>query len=281
MQVIHEIEEARHWVRTAQQQGQRVGVVPTMGALHAGHLSLVHAARQSCDAVAVTIFVNPTQFAPHEDLQRYPRTLKEDLQLLGDQAQMVFTPTPEQMYPPGFSTSVDPPSVARDLEGVARPHHFRGVATVVLKLLQILPAERAFFGQKDFQQLCVVQQMVRDLDVPVEIVPCPTLRDPDGLAMSSRNRYLSGQQRESALGLIRALRHTAERVASGQRCVAVLESEMQGVLAQHGIERIDYATVRDRTTLQPLVNVTGAAIALIAAHVGTTRLIDNWLLEVG
>jgi pantoate--beta-alanine ligase len=196
--------------------GQKIGVVPTMGALHAGHLSLVKAARVDCDRVIATIFVNPTQFAPTEDLAKYPRTLGEDLELLAAEGvDAVLVPKEEEIYPPGFSTYVEPPAVARGWEGAARPTHFRGVATVVLKLLNMTRADICYLGQKDFQQVAVVRKMVADLNVPCEIRMCPTVRDPDGLAMSSRNRYLSPADRKIGLSLSRTL-FAAERFATAK-----------------------------------------------------------------
>jgi pantoate--beta-alanine ligase len=197
--VIHDPAEMQRTVLALRRQGLRVGLVPTMGALHAGHISLVARGKQNCDRVVTTIFVNPTQFAPHEDFGKYPRTLPTDLELLAAaDCDYVFAPTNEAMYPPGCSTFVDPPAVATPLEGVCRPGHFRGVATVVLKLFGIAPADCAFFGQKDFQQAAVIRQMVRDLNVPIEIEVCPIVREADGLAMSSRNRYLSPAERQQA-----------------------------------------------------------------------------------
>jgi pantoate--beta-alanine ligase len=250
-----------------------------MGALHAGHLSLVARSRDECDVTAVTIFVNPTQFGPHEDFSRYPRTLDEDLQQLSTaNTDLVFVPEHEQLYPNGYSTYVDPPLLAQPLEGVFRPGHFRGVATIVLKLFQILPASIAYFGQKDFQQLAVIRRMVEDLNVPIRIQACDTMREPDGLAMSSRNRYLSPQQRSSALGLSKALMLAKEMVEQQITLTSLIEPAMHELLYQAGIERIEYARIVDRETLQPLEAVDRPAIALIAAYVGKTRLIDNLLL---
>ena len=205
-QIVSTCREATRLVNQARLAGQVVGLVPTMGALHDGHLSLVRAARRECDYVAVSIFVNPTQFSPSEDLQQYPRTLPEDLEALSQcDVDLVFHPHNEEIYPPDFTTFVMPPKVAEDLEGKCRPGHFRGVATVVLQLFQILPSDIAFFGCKDYQQCLVVRDMARDLHLSTEVRPCPTVREPDGLAMSSRNRYLSAGERENALAISRAL----------------------------------------------------------------------------
>lgn len=266
----------RSLVREWQRAGKRVGFVPTMGALHEGHLSLVDVARQQCDAVVTSIFVNPTQFLPSEDLAKYPRTLEADLALLAARGvESVFAPSVEAMYPTGYSTFVEPPQVAVPLEGHCRPGHFRGVATVVLKLFEIVPADAAFFGQKDYQQSLVVRRMVRDLDVPIEIVVCPTVREADGLALSSRNRYLSPDERRQALAVSRALRAAREEAARGERSAAALRAIMRDTLHAAGIERIDYVAIADPETLDEVATLKRPAMALIACHVGTTRLIDN------
>ncbi len=271
--------QVSHW-RTS---GLRVGLVPTMGALHAGHISLVERAREECDCVITTIFVNPTQFGPNEDFSRYPRTLEADLTLLrAAQADMVFTPAAEDIYPPGSSTAVLPPKVSLPLEGEFRPGHFQGVATVVLKLFNILPATIAYFGQKDYQQCQVISHMVDELNVPIRVQVCPTVREADGLAMSSRNRYLSTEQRQTALCLWKALQRAQELFSQGNN-VSIIEQAMREELQKHGADRIDYARLVDRGTLQPPDEdngaVRGAVVALIAVHVGSTRLIDNLLLE--
>jgi pantoate--beta-alanine ligase len=260
--------------------GKRIGLVPTMGALHEGHLSLVHAARQSSDIVVATIFVNPTQFGPHEDFDKYPRTLDADLQALSAAGcDWVFVPDREEMYPPGATTMIEPPAVASPLEGVFRPGHFRGVATIVLKLFNLIPASAAFFGLKDYQQCVVIGRMIRDLNIPIMNVVCHTVREPDGLALSSRNRYLSPAERQQALALSRALAEVQGMVRARERDAAKLRSAMRNILAAAGIERIDYATVADRETLAELDQIDRPAVALIACHVGTTRLIDNCLLS--
>jgi pantoate--beta-alanine ligase len=250
-----------------------------MGALHAGHLSLVRAARERADVVVATIFVNPTQFAPHEDYSKYPRTLDADLEALSTTGcDLVFVPTAADIFPPGFSTYVEPLAVAHPLEGVCRPGHFRGVATVVLKLFHLIPADVACFGQKDFQQLLVIRRMAEDLAVPIEIVSCPTVREPDGLALSSRNRYLSLAERQQALALSRALDKAVQLVAAGQRDSGPIIAEMRSVLTAAGINRIDYVALANPETLAELQRIEGPAVALIAAYVGATRLIDNRLL---
>jgi pantoate--beta-alanine ligase len=279
MEVTDDISYTQNWV-IRQRTSKTVGFVPTMGALHAGHISLVQAAKQACDAVVVSIFVNPTQFAPTEDLSRYPRPLEQDLQMLRDAGvDLVFTPNPTNMYPPGFSTYVEPGAIAATLEGAMRPTHFRGVATVVMKLFQIVPATTSFFGQKDFQQLLVIEQMVRDLNVPMEIQRVATVRETDGLAMSSRNRYLDGEQRKRALGLTAALRAASELVAANTVDVPLIQERMQIELLKYGVDSIDYALICDRTNLEPLSVIDRPAVALIAARLGTTRLLDNILLD--
>lgn len=266
-------------VRELHRGVKTVGLVPTMGALHEGHLSLVRRAKSECDVAVATIFVNPTQFAPHEDFSKYPRTLESDLDLLESaNCDLVFVPTREEMYPPDASTFVEPPQVATPLEGVFRPVHFRGVATIVLKLFNIIPADRAYFGQKDFQQALVIKRMVADLNVATQIVVCPIIREPDGLAMSSRNRYLSPSDRQRALALSRALNLVQEQASHGEREASELAKKMQAVLEQAGIERIDYATIVNPDTLAEATRLDRPAVALIAAFVGTTRLIDNCLL---
>lgn len=276
------LEESHAAVVEARRGGRRVGLVPTMGALHDGHLSLVRASRDECDYTVVTIFVNPAQFAPHEDFHKYPRTLEADLDALGKcGVDLVFAPLADSMYPPGFSTFVDPPRVAEPLEGRCRPGHFRGVTTIVLKLFHLLPADIAYFGQKDYQQCLVIRRMVEDLNVPITIRMCPTVREPDGLAMSSRNRYLSPEERRQAVWLSRSLRRAGQLVAEGQRDAHAIAREMEGMLRAAGITRIDYVAVTDAETLQPVSRIGNKAMAMVAAHVGSTRLIDNCQLHAG
>ena len=275
VKVFEDPRAMRDWVWQCRRAGERVGVVPTMGALHQGHLSLVEAARSKCDRVVATIFVNPTQFAPHEDFSRYPRTWDSDLAGLarvGTDA--VFAPRPEQMYPAGFSTYIDPPRVAEPWEGVCRPGHFRGVCTVVLKLFQIIPADVACFGAKDYQQALVIRTMVRDLDVGIEIDVRPTVREPDGLAMSSRNVYLSATDRQRALSISRSLAGVVSAYRQGERQRERLEGLLRAGL-EGSMDSIDYAVVVDGETLECRAEVDEGSVALVAAKVGTTRLIDN------
>jgi pantoate--beta-alanine ligase len=257
-----------------------LGLVPTMGALHAGHLSLVREARRRCSPVVVSIFVNPTQFGPSEDFSKYPRTLEADREALGPlDVDYIFAPTPEEMYPKGFSTSVVVDAVSERLEGRSRPAHFRGVATVVLKLFEITQPRFAFFGRKDAQQLRVIRRMTADLNLGVEVVGCPIVREADGLALSSRNAYLKGDDRRSATALYRALDAVRGQVAAGERAPSRLASAMRQVLdAEPGV-KADYAEIVDADTFEPAAALGKACYAAIAARVGSTRLIDNALME--
>jgi pantoate--beta-alanine ligase len=276
MQVIETKREAREWVLNKRMAGHSVALVPTMGALHEGHYSLVAAGKAKCDSTIATIFVNPTQFGPGEDLSRYPRTLESDLDGLRTAgASAVFVPAAGSMYSPEHSTFVQPPEVAKRWEGELRPEHFRGVTTVVLKLMHILPATDAMFGQKDFQQAAVIRAMVSDLDIDMRIEVCPIVREPDGLAMSSRNRYLSEEERKRALGLSAALDRAERAVQGGERNVKAIESMMRDVLQQSRVDQIDYAVVADPRTLEQSQQLGRANVALVAARVGSTRLIDN------
>lgn len=280
MKVIENPHEAFAHIDHWKKQGLRIGLVPTMGALHQGHLTLVERSLQECDISAVSIFVNPTQFGPHEDFAKYPRTLEVDLDHLRKlKVDLVFTPSPAQLYPPDFSTFLEPPRSAQPLEGEFRPGHFRGVVTVVLKLFHIIPAHVSYFGQKDFQQLTVIRHMVEDLNLPMRIEGCETVREPDGLAMSSRNRYLSTSARQTALGLWRALSDARTMVEQGEREVAQIEARMATILQTAGADSIDYACIVDRNTLQPIDRLDQPSIALIAAYVEQTRLIDNLMLD--
>jgi pantoate--beta-alanine ligase len=281
MQVIKKITEARA-LRASKPSGQTVGFVPTMGYLHAGHLSLVEMARSQNDIVVVSIFVNPTQFGPNEDLSRYPRDMERDLALVREAGvDWVFTPTAEEIYPPGYSTYIDVREVTSRLEGAARPGHFQGVATVVAKLFNIVQPHRAYFGQKDAQQVVVVRKMVSDLNFPVEIVVGETMREPDGLAMSSRNVYLNPQERKAALVLHKALSAARSLWEQGERRGTPLREAMQRTLATEPIARPDYISVADPYTLQELDDTEQAteALALLAVRIGNTRLIDNFVLE--
>jgi pantoate--beta-alanine ligase len=272
-------DELRRELAAARARGASVGLVPTMGALHEGHLSLVDACRRDCEVTVVTIFVNPAQFGAGEDFGRYPRPLEADLELLaGRGADVVFAPPTDVMYPAGHATYVEVTGPALRLEGEFRPGHFRGVATIVLKLFNLVRPERAYFGRKDYQQSLVVRRMVDDLDLPIEIVVCPTVRDPDGLAASSRNAYLSADERLRAQSISQSLARARQMVAGGTSDAAAIVAAIEERLRAAGLQ-IDYVAVCDRETLAPIDRVERPAVALVAARVGTTRLIDNELLE--
>jgi pantoate--beta-alanine ligase len=277
-----EIAAARDVVRGARDAGKTVGFVPTMGALHAGHARLIERCRSESGFVAVSVFVNPTQFGPNEDFTRYPRTWDDDLRLCAESgADLVFRPTPEAMYPRGrLSTYVEVAGLSDVLEGRSRPGHFRGVATVVLKLFEIVRPDHAYFGEKDYQQLLVIRRAVEDLNVPVEVRSVATVREPDGLAMSSRNRYLSPEERGAALVLSRALGRAREAVAGGERDANRIRQILGETVKYEQLARLDYAEVADAGSLEPLVELdTGRkAVALLAVRIGGTRLIDNAIL---
>lgn len=259
--------------------GKRIGLVPTMGALHEGHLSLVRASRAECDYTVVSIFVNPTQFSPNEDLNKYPRTLQADLAALAKcGAELAFVPPADEVYVPDHATWVVPEGVALRWEGACRPTHFRGVATVVLKLFNMVQPHVAYFGQKDFQQARVIEQMVRDLDVPVEIRVCPIVREADGLAMSSRNAYLSPAARRRALVLWQSLELACELVAGGETSTEKVETTMRRHLETAKDARIEYIALVTPETLEPLDHISGPTLAALAVWIENTRLIDNRLL---
>jgi pantoate--beta-alanine ligase len=256
-----------------------VGFVPTMGYLHEGHLSLVRRAAEECASVVVSIFVNPTQFGPSEDLAAYPRDMERDLHLLEPLGvNLVWTPTPEIMYPDGYQTWVAVEALTVPLEGAQRPGHFRGVTTVVSKLFNAVQPDKAYFGQKDAEQVAVIRQMTRDLNFPIEIVVCPIVREPDGLAMSSRNTYLDPDQRQAALVLHRALKAAEDAYDSGERDAEKLRAVMKETIAAEPLARIQYVSCADYDTLQELDTVEGKALLSMAVFVGKTRLIDNFVL---
>jgi pantoate--beta-alanine ligase len=279
MKICKTIEEMRSASRDTRSEGKRFGFVPTMGALHEGHLSLVRAAKAKSDVVAVSIFVNPLQFGPTEDLAKYPRSFERDRELLEKEAvDIVFAPQPEEMYPKGAVTYVTVERLSEKLCGRSRPGHFRGVATVVAKLFHIVGPDLAFFGQKDAAQATIIRRMVQDLNLPVEIVVCPIIREPDGLAMSSRNVYLRPEERKAALVLNRSLTETKNRFDQGERNARKLIAAGKRVMAQESRVRLDYFEIVDPDTLDPVLEVTRSALVAIAALVGNTRLIDNILL---
>lgn len=279
-QVIESLVEMRREARLARVHARRVALVPTMGALHAGHLSLLEAARRTADVVVLSIFVNPTQFGPREDLSRYPRDLAADVALAASvDCDLVFAPSAAEMYPAGYQSFVEVRELSRGLCGEQRPGHFVGVATVVLKLFQIVQPEVAFFGEKDYQQLQVIRQMAHDLNVPVEVVGLPLIREADGLALSSRNVFLSPDERRQALALSAGLFAARQRFGAGERSVEALLSAARAEIDQAPGVALEYLELRDARSLVPLVGTVAVpAVLLVAARVGQTRLIDNVLL---
>lgn len=262
--------------RARRSAGKRLGLVPTMGALHEGHLSLVRAARAACDVVAASIFVNPTQFGPNEDLAKYPRSFERDREMLEREGvELLFAPPVEEMYPSGAVTWVVVEGLSEKLDGRSRPGHFRGVTTVVAKLFHVVEPDAAFFGQKDAAQVANIRRMVRDLNLAVEIVVCPIVREADGLAMSSRNAYLDPQQRKQALVLHRSLTRVKELADAGERDAARLVAAGREEMARERAVRLDYFEIVDPDTLDPVADISGGALVAVAAFVGTTRLIDN------
>jgi pantoate--beta-alanine ligase len=281
--VVTDIAPLRDAVAEARRRGRTIGLVPTMGALHAGHISLVETARAENGCVVVSIFVNPMQFGPKEDLNRYPRPLERDLELSGAAGvDLVFHPRPEVMYPPGYRSFVEVTGLQDVLCGAARPGHFRGVATIVLKLFNLVQPDRVYFGQKDAQQVRIIQQMVRDLNVPAEVRVCPIVREADGLALSSRNGYLEAEERRGATVLYRALTEARRRIEAGERDAAVVRQVMAEQIASVGGAVLDYAAVVDADTLQaPVQIVAGRPVLLaVAVRFGSTRLIDNLLIHL-
>lgn len=273
------IDEMRAAGRAERLAGKRLGFVPTMGALHEGHLSLVRAASAASDVVAASIFVNPTQFGPNEDLAKYPRSFERDCEMLEREGvELLFAPLVEEMYPPGAITWVTVEDLSGKLDGRSRPGHFRGVTTVVAKLFHIVEPDAAFFGQKDAAQVAIIRRMVRDLNLPVEIVVCPIIRESDGLAMSSRNAYLDHQQRKQALVLYRSLMRVQVLADAGERDAIKLAAAGREELAGQSSVRLDYFEIVDPRTLDPLKNISGGALVAVAAFVGNTRLIDNVLI---
>jgi pantoate--beta-alanine ligase len=266
--------------RQARAEGRPAGLVPTMGALHEGHMSLVRAAMAQCQSVIASIFVNPTQFGPGEDLQKYPRTLEADRMRLEEAGvSFLFAPEAAEMYPRGFRTWVNVEGLSDRLEGRARPGHFRGVTTVVLKLLEIAQPQKAFFGRKDAQQARLVQQMARDLHLDSEIVVCPIVREPDGLAMSSRNAYLSSDERRAATVLHRSLEGARRAIEGGERDALRLTAAMREIIRGEPLAQPDYVELVDAETLEPVTRLRRTCLALLAARFGVTRLIDNLLIE--
>jgi pantoate--beta-alanine ligase len=279
MKIFESSEQVRAAVRAAKSDGRRIGFVPTMGALHEGHMSLVRAARQQCPYVVVSVFVNPTQFGPNEDFEKYPRNLERDRQMLeAEGVSLLFAPSVEEMYPAGATTFVTVENLSEKLCGRSRPGHFRGVATVVSTLFHIIEPDLAFLGQKDAAQAAIIRRMARDLKFDVRIVVCPTVRESDGLAMSSRNAYLSPSERKQALVLFRALSRVQTLADQGQAGSSNLIAAAKSVLAEEPGVRLDYVEIVDPESLEPVSDVSKGALVAMAAFVGKTRLIDNVLL---
>ncbi|KEO84291.1 pantoate--beta-alanine ligase [Tumebacillus flagellatus] len=284
MIILHTIAEVRRYVAEQRAGGKTVGLVPTMGYLHEGHLSLVRQAKEQCDVAVMSIFVNPLQFGPNEDFDAYPRDLERDARLAESAGvDVIFAPGVDEMYPDGGGKSltyVDVEAVTETLCGAKRPGHFRGVATVVTKLFNIVLPDRAFFGLKDAQQVVVLQQMVRDLNTPVEVVPCPIVREPDGLAMSSRNVYLSDEERVQALVLSRSLRMAAERVQAGERDADALVAAVREMIQEQPLAKLDYVQIVSMRDLSLLSTLDQPALLALAVKFGKTRLIDNIVLDI-
>jgi pantoate--beta-alanine ligase len=280
LETIHTIEWMKQVARQARAEGRSTGFVPTMGALHPGHLSLVRAALAESQPVIASIFVNPTQFGPSEDFQKYPRTIEADSKKLEDAGvDFLFAPEPSEIYPPGFRTWVNVEGLSERLEGRVRRGHFRGVTTVVLKLLEIVQPRKAFFGRKDAQQARIIRQMARDLHLDSEIVVCPIVREPDGLAMSSRNAYLNPEERRAATILFRALDGARASISRGERDALRLTAAMREALRTEHLAESDYVELVDAETLEPVTRLRGVCLALLAVRIGAIRLIDNLLIE--
>lgn len=276
MQVAKRIREVRSWTKLARADGKTIGFVPTMGYFHEGHLSLMRRAKAECDLCVVSLFVNPTQFGPNEDYQRYPRDFHRDAAMAESVGvDLLFAPDVTEMYPEGYQTYVEVTEVTQRLEGAARPGHFRGVATVCAKLFNIVQADRAYFGKKDYQQLKVIERMVQDLNLPLEIVPCETVREPDGLAMSSRNVYLNPEERRAATVLYRALCAGRDVVLAGERDGEKVRQTIEEVLATEPLVQPEYVDVASAEDLKPLTTLQGEVLLSLAARVGVARLIDN------
>ena len=281
MEITGKIDEVRRKVKEWRKQGLSVGLVPTMGYLHEGHKSLIDRAVAENDRVVVSDFVNPIQFGAGEDLATYPRDIEADKRLCGQAgAHLIFHPQPAEMYAPDFSTYVEMQEVSEGLCGKTRPTHFRGVCTVVCKLFHIVMPDRAYFGQKDAQQLAVIRRMVRDLDMDIQIVGCPIIREPDGLAKSSRNTYLNEEERKAALVLSKAVFHGQDMMEKGERDAGTILSSMKKLIEAEPLAKIDYVEMVDADTIAPLAKAQGRVLTAMAVYIGTTRLIDNFIMEV-
>ncbi len=281
MKVISRVYGIKEYVTRARREGKLIGFVPTMGWLHGGHLSLLRSAREECDVVIMSIFVNPTQFGPSEDLEKYPRDMERDKKLAEDAgADVLFAPSTGEMYPDGYATYVEVVGpLSQTMCGGARPGHFRGVATVVAKLFNIVEPDKSYFGQKDAQQAVIVKRMVKDLDMPLEVRVLPTVREEDGLAMSSRNSYLSEDQRRQATGLFKSLKRAEEMARGGEVSAQSIKEEMKRILLEGKSVRIDYIAIVDADSLEALDEVRDNTLIAVAAFVGGTRLIDNTIIH--
>ncbi|MBI2532704.1 MAG: pantoate--beta-alanine ligase [Deltaproteobacteria bacterium] len=280
MQIIERVLEMQRWSESERRQGRRIALVPTMGALHEGHLSLVRDGKVRGDRVVVSLFVNPAQFAPQEDFASYPRDFERDRELLNDTGtDVLFHPAVEEIYPEGFETRIEIGELSKPLCGAVRPGHFSGVATVVAKLFNIVRPHVAIFGCKDYQQLQIIRRLVRDLNFDIEVIGHPTVREGDGLAMSSRNAYLNPEERKAALCLYRSLRHAEEMVRRGERCGAAIVDAVRGEIAREPLARVEYATLCDPESLREVERVEETALLALAVRIGKARLIDNIILK--
>ncbi len=282
MEVAKTIEKVRSLVKIARRDGRKIGLVPTMGALHTGHISLIEAAVKNCDFVVVSIFVNPTQFEPGEDFEKYPRPLDADLEICKKAGvDVVFAPSPQQMYPAENVTWVTVEKLTEPLCGKSRPGHFRGVTTVCAKLFNIVAPDAAYFGQKDAQQTIVIKQMVADLNMPLEIVICPTVREPNGLAVSSRNQYLTAQQNKDAANIYKSLQTCRRMIDAGTTQTHQIIAEMRKLLQQIPSGQIEYVSIVDAETLESIEKIAGKVLTAVAVQIGPARLIDNILVDAG
>jgi len=280
MKIIKSPRRMQQWADGRRRRGKSIGFIPTMGALHEGHRSLMRAARKRCHATVVSLFVNPAQFGPNEDYARYPRDPGGDAALCRrEKVDILFMPSAGAIYPEGHDTIIEVGRIGGMLEGALRPGHFSGVATVVAKLFMIVKPDFAFFGRKDYQQTVVIRQMTRDINIPVKIVVCPTIREKDGLAMSSRNRYLSGEERRAACVLYRALHHGRDLIRNGERSAAAVRNEMTRRIRKESLARLDYAVIADPETLRAPRRIEGPVVLLLAVRIGKTRLIDNLFVK--
>jgi pantoate--beta-alanine ligase len=276
MKILKKVKQMQEYVTSAKKAGKKVGLVPTMGALHEGHLSLIRQAKKENDVVVVSIFVNPTQFGPKEDFKKYPRPLAKDTKLAKSAgANVIFNPNAAEMYPAGYQTYVEVGKITQGLCGASRPGHFRGVATIVNKLFNAVPADKAYFGQKDYQQVQVIKQMVQDLNIAVQVVTCPIIREQDGLAMSSRNQYLSAEERKSAICLYEALNIAKAMIKSRIKDAGKIKKEIRNIIESNLLAKVDYIEIVNTETLEPVKLIKGKVVIALAVYVGKTRLIDN------